>query len=89
MVHTLARPNLVAVSGGKASFLAGGEFPFPVVQSSQNVGAVTIQFRPFGVRLEFTGWIGPDKTIRLQVVPGPSNAPGNTPPCNPNTEPCR
>jgi len=47
----------MALNGQKASFLAGGEFPFPIVQGGQNVGAVTIQFRPFGVRLDFTGII--------------------------------
>ena len=65
----LAEPNLLALSGSKASFLAGGEFPFPVVQGGQNLGVVTIQFRPFGVRLDFNGTIGDDNTVRLQVAP--------------------
>src|SRR5205814_5097041 len=52
-----------------ASFLAGGEFPVPVVQGGGNVGVVTIQFRPFGVRLEFTAFVGKDKVIRLHVAP--------------------
>lgn len=69
VLEILAEPNLMALEGSKASFLAGGEFPFPVVQGGQNVGAVTIQFRPFGVRLDFTGFIGSDDTIRLQVAP--------------------
>jgi len=69
VLQILAEPNLMALSGVKASFLAGGEFPFPVVQGGQNVGAVTIQFRPFGVRLDFTGDIAADDTIRLQVAP--------------------
>ena len=59
----------MALNGQKASFLAGGEFPVPIVQGGQNVGVVTIQFRPFGVRLEFTGHIGKDNVIRLHVAP--------------------
>lgn len=69
VLQILAAPNLLAMSGQKASFLAGGEFPFPVVQGGVNVGAVTIQFRPFGVRLDFTGEVEPDNTIQLQVAP--------------------
>jgi pilus assembly protein CpaC len=69
VLQILAEPNLLALDGKKASFLAGGEFPFPVVQGGQNIGVVTIQFRPFGVRLDFTGHISPDNIIRLQVAP--------------------
>lgn len=69
VLQILAEPNLLALSGSKASFLAGGEFPFPVVQGGQNLGVVTIQFRPFGVRLDFNGTIGDDDTVRLQVSP--------------------
>lgn len=69
VLQILAEPNLLALSGAKASFLAGGEFPFPVVQGGQNLGVVTIQFRPFGVRLDFNGTIGDDNTVRLQVAP--------------------
>ncbi len=69
ILQILAEPNVLALNGKKASFLAGGEFPFPVVQGGANIGAVTIQFRPFGVRLEFTGFIGQDDVIRLQVSP--------------------
>ena len=69
VLQILAEPNLMALNGQKASFLAGGEFPFPIVQGGQNVGAVTIQFRPFGVRLDFTGTIGKDNVIRLHVAP--------------------
>ncbi len=69
VLQILAEPNLLALSGSKASFLAGGEFPFPVVQGGQNLGVVTIQFRPFGVRLDFNGTIGDDNTVRLQVAP--------------------
>lgn len=69
VLQILAEPNLLALSGQKASFLAGGEFPFPVVQGGQALGVVTIQFRPFGVKLEFTGWVQPDNTVRLHVAP--------------------
>ena len=69
VLQILAEPNLLALNGQKASFLAGGEFPVPVVQGGQAAGVVTIQFRPFGVRLEFTAFAGRDKVIRLHVAP--------------------
>lgn len=69
VLQILAEPNLLALSGSKASFLAGGEFPFPVVQGGQNLGVVTIEFRPFGVRLDFVGTIEDDGTVRLHVAP--------------------
>lgn len=69
VLQILAEPNLLALSGQKASFLAGGEFPFPVVQGGQALGVVTIQFRPFGVKLDFTGYVQPDGTVRLHVAP--------------------
>lgn len=69
ILQILAEPNLLAINGRPARFLAGGEFPFPVVQGGTNFTAVTIQFRPFGVRLEFTGVITKDNSIRLQVSP--------------------
>jgi pilus assembly protein CpaC len=69
VLEILASPNLLALNGQKADFLAGGEFPFPVVQSGVNVGAVTIQFRPFGVKLEFTATIGADRVIRIHLAP--------------------
>ena len=69
VLQILAEPNLLALNGQKASFLAGGEFPVPIVQGGQSIGVVTIQFRPFGVRLEFTAYVGKDKVIRLHVAP--------------------
>jgi pilus assembly protein CpaC len=69
VLQILAEPNLLAMNGQKASFLAGGEFPFPVVQGGQNLGVVTIQFRPFGVKLDFTAFVGPDRVIRMHIVP--------------------
>ena len=64
--QSLAEPNLIAYNGQEASFLAGGEFPVPIVQNA--TGAVTIQFKEFGVRLTFTPRIAGD-TIRLKVAP--------------------
>jgi len=69
VLQILAEPNLLALNGQKASFLVGGEFPVPIVQGGQSIGVVTIQFRPFGVRLDFTAFIGKDKVIRLHVSP--------------------
>jgi len=69
VLEILASPNLLALNGQKADFLAGGEFPFPVVQGGPNVGAVTIQFRPFGVKLDFTANVGPDRVIRMHIAP--------------------
>lgn len=69
VLQILAEPNLLALSGSKASFLAGGEFPFPVVQGGQNLGVVTIQFQPFGVKLDFVGNIADDDTVHLKVAP--------------------
>jgi pilus assembly protein CpaC len=69
VAEILAEPNLMAISGQKATFLAGGEFPFPVVQSSTGLPVVTITFRPFGVKLDFTATVLDDNTIRLHVAP--------------------
>lgn len=69
MLEILAEPNVMAMNGKPASFLSGGEFPVPIVQGGANVGAVTIQFREFGVRLNFLPTITPRGTIRLQVAP--------------------
>jgi len=72
ILQVLAEPNLMALSGKPARFLAGGEFPFPVVQGGTNFSAVTIQWRPFGVQLEFTGYITDNNIIRLQINPSVS-----------------
>jgi pilus assembly protein CpaC len=61
---------VLAINGKSASFLAGGEFPYPTLQGGGGgLGAVTIQFREFGVRINFTPVITPRGTIRLQVTP--------------------
>jgi pilus assembly protein CpaC len=71
VLQILAEPTITTISGQKANFLSGGEFPFPIVQPGGNGGApvVTIQFRPFGVKLEFTPIVNDDGTIRLKVAP--------------------
>jgi len=66
VIRTLARPNLVALSGQKASFLAGGEFPFPV---PAGLNTVSIEFREFGVKLNFLPTVQDNGLIRLQVAP--------------------
>jgi len=65
LLHILAEPNLVTISGQEATFLAGGEFPIPVPQRD----SVTIEYREFGVRLRFTPAVLSDGKIRLDVAP--------------------
>ena len=72
LIKTLAEPNLVAMSGDTANFLAGGEFPIPVAQSANGVGAaptITIEYKQFGVALAFTPTILSDGMINLVVNP--------------------
>ncbi len=71
VIEILAEPTLMTIDGQPAKFLAGGEFPYPVVQPSGGGGvtSVTIQFRQYGVKLDFTPFVNPDGTIRLKVVP--------------------
>lgn len=78
LVKTLANPTLISLSGETASFLAGGEFPVPVLQGNGgggggggggNGGGITIEFKPFGVGLAFTPTVLADGIINLQVEP--------------------
>jgi pilus assembly protein CpaC len=71
VIQILSEPNLLAADGKQASFLAGGEYPYPVVQgiTGGGTGAVTIQFQEFGVRLNFIATITARNTIHLQVAP--------------------
>ncbi len=70
LVEVLAEPNMLTEDGKQASFLAGGEYPYPVVQgTSGGSGTVSIQFKEFGIRLNFIPTITPRGTIRLQVAP--------------------
>jgi pilus assembly protein CpaC len=73
-IKSLAEPNLLTLPGKEATFLAGGEFPFPVVQGGATggggaTGAVTIEFKEFGVKLTFTPTIMRNGGIRLKVAP--------------------
>ena len=69
-LRALAEPNLIAMHGQKAYFLAGGEFPIPIIQSvSSGQTAITVQFKEFGVRLEFTPTIIDENHIRLELAP--------------------
>jgi len=69
LLQILAEPNLIAVNGKEASFLAGGQFPFPIVQPGAGFTAVTISFKDFGVHLQFTPTIQPNGNIHLKVAP--------------------
>ncbi|MGO8758980.1 MAG: type II and III secretion system protein family protein [Terracidiphilus sp.] len=70
VVQELAQPNIMATNGKEASFLAGGEFPYPVVSgTSGGTAAVSIEFKEYGIRLNFIPTITPRGTIRLQVAP--------------------
>jgi len=69
LLQILAEPNLIAVNGKEASFLAGGQFPFPIVQPGQGFTAVTIAFKDFGVKLNFIPVIMPNGNIHLKVTP--------------------
>lgn len=69
VLEILAEPNLLTISGKEAQFLAGGEFPFPVVQPGQNGGAISITWREYGIRLGFLPVVTPRGTIHLRVAP--------------------
>jgi pilus assembly protein CpaC len=71
VLQILAEPTITTISGQKANFLSGGEFPFPVIEPGGSGGApvVSISFRPYGVKVEFTPTVNPDGTIRLKVMP--------------------
>lgn len=69
LLEILAEPNLLAIDGKLATFLAGGEFPFPSVQGGSSAGAVSISFRKYGISIDFLPHVTPRGTIRLQVTP--------------------
>jgi pilus assembly protein CpaC len=70
LLQMLAEPNVMAIDGKPASFLSGGEFPFPMLQGGgAGLGAVTIQFREFGVRINFLPTITDRGNIRLELSP--------------------
>lgn len=69
LLQILAEPNLLTSNGKEASFLVGGEFPVPVLQGGANAGAVTVQFREFGIRLTFTPNLTENGTLKMYVKP--------------------
>ncbi len=73
VLQILAEPTLITLEGKTASFLAGGQFPFPTITSTTTGGAIapviTVQFKPFGVKLDFTPTITSKGAIDLQVSP--------------------
>lgn len=71
ILQILAEPTLTTIHGKTARFLAGGQFPYPIVQpgGAGTVPTVTVQFQPYGVKLEFTPFVNSDGTIRLKVAP--------------------
>ncbi len=69
VTEDLAEPNILAVNGKEASFLAGGEYPYPVAQGTSNGTTITIMFKEYGIRLNFIPVVTPRGTIRLQIAP--------------------
>jgi pilus assembly protein CpaC len=72
ILQILAEPTITTVSGQKAQFLSGGEFPFPMVQPGSGAGSapvISIQFRPYGVSVDFMPIVNEDGTITLKVAP--------------------
>ena len=69
LIEVLAEPNVMTTSGKEARFLVGGEFPVPILQGGAGAGAVTIQFREFGVRILFLPELTPNGSIKMKVTP--------------------
>jgi len=73
LLQILAEPNLIVLDGKDASFLAGGSFPFPTITTTPTGGAtapvITVQFKPFGVKLDFTPTVTAQGAIDLKVAP--------------------
>jgi pilus assembly protein CpaC len=73
LLQILAEPNLIVLEGKDASFLAGGSFPFPTITTTPTGGAtapvITVQFKPFGVKLDFSPTVTPQGSIDLKVAP--------------------
>jgi pilus assembly protein CpaC len=69
MLETLAEPNILAINGREASFVAGGEFPFPMIQPGLAGNSISVTFREFGIRIHFLPKITARGTIQLQVAP--------------------
>ncbi len=69
LFQSLAEPNLVTQNGKEASFLAGGEYPYPVVSGTGGLAAVSIVFKEFGIRLRFTPTVVGNDLVHLKVMP--------------------
>ena len=69
LFQSLAEPNLITVNGKEASFLAGGEYPYPVAQAGQSGTSISIQFKEYGIRLHFTPTVLGGDLINLKVKP--------------------
>jgi pilus assembly protein CpaC len=69
LLQVLAEPNLVATNGDSASFLVGGEFPYPIVQPSGTTFTTTIEFKEFGIRLNFRPTLVGNGVIHIRVAP--------------------
>ena len=69
LIEILAEPNVITTSGKEARFLVGGEFPVPVLQGGAGSGAITIQFREFGIRIEFLPELTPYGSVKMHVMP--------------------
>jgi pilus assembly protein CpaC len=69
LFQSLAEPNLIATNGKEASFLAGGEYPYPVLQTGSGSNAITIMFKEFGVRLSFTPTVLGGDLVNIKVKP--------------------
>ncbi len=69
LLKVLAEPNLITLSGKTAHFLAGGEFPIPVPQASGVSTTITVEYKPFGVGLNFTPTVLNNKKINMEVAP--------------------
>jgi pilus assembly protein CpaC len=69
LAEILAEPNILTADGQEASFVSGGSFPIPVVQSGASSGAVTIMYEEYGVKLKFLPVLTPHNTIRMRVAP--------------------
>lgn len=73
LLQILAEPNLITLEGKDASFIAGGSFPYPTITTTPTGGAtapvITVQFKPFGVKLDFTPTVTPQGSIDLKVAP--------------------
>ena len=73
LLRDLAEPNLTAISGNTASFLAGGEFPIPVPQAGGGGSAITIEYKKYGISLNFTPTVLGDGRLRLHCTPAVSS----------------